>query len=79
MQSPKKPYPSSAVRLRKQSQIARPEQAARMLSISVRHLYRLSREPDFPKKIILSPRAVGWRTTDLEAWIDTKLEVHRDS
>ena len=79
MQTPKKPYLSSTARPRKQGQIARPKQAARMLSISVRHLYRLSREPDFPKKIALSPRAVGWRTTDLEAWIDTKLGVHRES
>lgn len=56
-----------------ESQILRPPAAARFLGVSVRHLYNLERgDPDFPRKIIFSPRCVGWRRTSLESWLEAK-------
>ena len=38
------------------------------------HLHALSKMPDFPSKVVMGKRAVGWRLADLEAWIDSKTE-----
>jgi prophage regulatory protein len=54
--------------------LVRPREAAAMLGISRKHLYALADQPNFPKRIHVSDRAVGWRIADLEAWIDSKAE-----
>ncbi len=31
--------------------------------------------PDFPKRVVLSRRAVGWRLSEVQAWIESRLTV----
>ena len=49
--------------------LIRPRDAAAMLGISRKHLYALTEQPDFPKRIYISVRVVAWRVRDLEEWI----------
>jgi prophage regulatory protein len=35
-------------------------------------IYRRVRENDFPRPIALGPRTVGWRASDVQAWIDSR-------
>lgn len=41
-------------------------------SISLVTLWRLSHTEDFPRKIKLSTRAVGYRKSELDAWLATR-------
>lgn len=34
-------------------------------------IYRLMQQGKFPKSVKLSPRASGWRSTDIDEWIDS--------
>lgn len=53
--------------------ILRPEQAARYLGITKRHLYNIAeRDSTFPRKIVFSVRCVGWRRESLEQWLQAK-------
>tara|TARA_R100001129_G_scaffold172038_1_gene142462 strand:+ start:461 stop:649 length:189 start_codon:yes stop_codon:yes gene_type:complete len=38
-------------------------------SLSRRSLYRRMAEGDFPSSVKLSPHRVGWRESEIEAWI----------
>ncbi|MGH8301765.1 MAG: AlpA family transcriptional regulator [Steroidobacteraceae bacterium] len=40
------------------------------------HLYNLMREGKFPKALRLGVRAVGWASTEVDAWIVERLK-HR--
>ncbi|MDO8320119.1 AlpA family transcriptional regulator [Rhodoferax sp.] len=31
--------------------------------------------PDFPKRVQLSRRAVGWRLSEVQAWIESRVEA----
>lgn len=31
-------------------------------------------DPDFPKKVQLSKKAVGWSSSEIQTWIDKKLK-----
>lgn len=56
-----------------QSEILRPPQAAAYIGVSVRQLYNIERaDPDFPRKIVFSPRCVGFRRESLDAWLRAK-------
>lgn len=53
--------------------LCRPPVAARLIGCSVRKLYYIAEsDPDFPRKIVLSSRCVGWRRESLEAWLRAK-------
>ena len=52
--------------------LVRPREAAAMLGISRKHLYALAARADFPERIRVSDRVVGWRVSDLEQWIRSK-------
>jgi predicted DNA-binding transcriptional regulator AlpA len=53
--------------------IARTKIAAALLGISPKHLHELAKRPDFPDKVRIGSNAVGWRVSDLEAWIDAQI------
>ena len=36
-------------------------------------IYRLINSGDFPPKVQLSPRCVGWRVADIEAWLAARV------
>jgi len=53
----------------------RPADACRYLGIGRTKLHNLSEtDPDFPKKIRISPRCVGWTREQLDAWLEKKLQ-----
>ena len=52
--------------------LLRPADAAKMLGVSKKQLYLLAKHHDFPNKIKIGIRAVGWKLTDLEGWIDSR-------
>ena len=36
-------------------------------------IYRLINRGDFPPRVQLSPRCVGWRVGDIDAWLERRL------
>ena len=38
--------------------------------LSKASIYRLERSRDFPKRVAISPGRVGWRESELTAWMD---------
>lgn len=50
--------------------IIRPAELARILSVSRATLWRMEKRGVLPPKITISKRAVGWKQSDIEAWID---------
>jgi predicted DNA-binding transcriptional regulator AlpA len=56
-----------------QAAILRPPQAAQFIGCSLRQLYNIERnDPDFPRKIVFSPRCVGYRREALDAYLQRK-------
>lgn len=43
-----------------------------MLGVSRSSIYAWIKEGAFPKQIKLAVRAVGWKASDIQAWIDAK-------
>lgn len=56
--------------------VLRPAVAAPFLGVSRATLYRLADSPAFPPKIQLGLRSVGWRESQLRAWLASR-EVAR--
>jgi len=54
------------------NRILRPNQAAEFLSISRATLWRFCKESDFPRKIHLGVKSVGWKSEELAAWVDSR-------
>jgi prophage regulatory protein len=51
----------------------RPADAALYLGVGRTKLHFISEnDPDFPRKIRLSPRCVGWRKKSLDQWLELK-------
>jgi len=55
--------------------ILRPKQVAQYLALSLATLWRLSKEDDFPKKVQLSQRSVGWYLEDIDAWLKKRKSI----
>jgi|TARA_R100000005_G_scaffold95436_2_gene76856 prophage regulatory protein len=54
--------------------ILRPQEAADKLNISLASFYRRMKDPDFPNKIDLGPRTVGYFESDLDEWARSRQE-----
>ncbi len=55
------------------TELLRPADAAQYLHISRVTLWRLAEtDPDFPRKIVLTPRCVGWRKSSLDSYLAKK-------
>ena len=53
--------------------LLRPAKACAYLGVSRTELHRLSEnDPTFPRKIVLGPRCVGFRTVALDRWLAAK-------
>lgn len=52
--------------------IVRPKELALYLSVSISTLWRIQKADDFPKKIQLGPKAVGWDSISIDSWIESK-------
>lgn len=56
-----------------EQQILRPPRAAEYIGVSLRQLYNIAeRDPDFPRKIVFSPRCVGYRREAIDKWLMAK-------
>ena len=55
--------------------ILRPRELADRIGLSLATLWRLRRRGDLPEPIRLSPGCVGWRSSDIEAWLSTRAEA----
>ncbi len=49
--------------------ITRRKEAARLIGVSLRSLDRWERAGQFPKRIRLGPRAVGYSTVEVNDWL----------
>ena len=53
--------------------LLRPAKACAYIGVSRTGLHRLSEnDPTFPRKIVLGPRCVGYRTVALDQWLAAK-------
>ncbi len=53
--------------------ILRPPQLAEYLGMSLRSVYRLEEtDPTFPRKVMFSPRCVGFRREAVDKWLEMK-------
>ena len=44
-------------------------QLCEMVPYSPQHILRLEKKGMFPKRIVIGPGRVGWRLSDIEAWL----------
>lgn len=44
-----------------------------LVGLSRSSIYSLIKQGRFPKQVLLSLRAVGWRHADIEAWLESRL------
>lgn len=56
------------------SQILRRKEVEIMIGLSRSTIYKLMSEGTFPKAIRLGQRAVGWRLSEINDWIDERAE-----
>lgn len=54
--------------------LLRPKDLSERLSISIPTLYRRMKEPDFPKKVRISSQAIGFKESEVLAWIESQKE-----
>lgn len=51
--------------------IIRPNELAKMLSVSKVTLWRMENRGEIPPRIKISKRAVGWLESDIEEWLNS--------
>lgn len=60
------------------SPLLRIEEVAQLLGCSKRHVRNLCRAGRMPPRIAISERLIGWRESDLEAWLQSNREERSD-
>jgi prophage regulatory protein len=60
-----------------QSNLLRPKQAASKAAISISHLYELVARGNFPKPIKISERITAFIESEVDAWINEKIQATR--
>ena len=58
-------------------QLLRPSKVCNILGISLATLYREMKKPEFPSKIRISAKAVGFKESEIIQWIEDKKENER--
>jgi prophage regulatory protein len=56
------------------NRIIRPRELAERIGLSLATIWRLRRRGDLPDPIRLSPGCVGWRISDIDAWLASRPE-----
>jgi prophage regulatory protein len=56
--------------------IVRKPEAVKITGLSHVTLWRMERDGKFPKRIALGQKAVGWRLSDIEQWMETRMAVN---
>ena len=62
----------------KQTHIYRLPDILKVTGLSSSTIWRLEKANQFPRRFKISPGAVGWRSHEINAWIDQKVEVSGD-
>lgn len=57
------------------SRIVRLPEAVNITGLGRGSIYRLMKLGKFPRQIKLSERAIGWRESDLAAWLESRQEA----
>ncbi|SMO38314.1 helix-turn-helix transcriptional regulator [Fodinibius sediminis] len=57
--------------------LIRPKKLAKKLGIGLSTLYERMKEPDFPSKVRISSQAVGFKESEIMAWIESNTEDQR--
>ena len=52
--------------------ILRPRELSNRIGLSPTTLWRLRRRGDLPEPIRLSPGCVGWRSSEIERWLERR-------
>jgi prophage regulatory protein len=65
----------SSNRVASATKILRKPTVIERVALSGTTIWRLERAGQFPKSIRLAPNRVGWRESDIEAWIAERAEV----
>jgi len=58
--------------------LIRPNELADLLSISIPTLYRMINNGELPPKVRIGKRAVGWRRSQIEDWMDERTEEPKE-
>lgn len=64
----KRPHPSCV------SPVLRIDQVAELLGCSIKHIQNLQKAGELPPRTRVSDRIIGWRESDLEAWLESRRE-----
>ena len=54
------------------TRILRRTEVLRYVGLGKTTLYKLISQGEFPRPLQLSPRAVGWRAEEVDAWLDSR-------
>jgi prophage regulatory protein len=55
----------------------RPKEAAARTGYTVGHLWRMEREGQFPQRVRLGEKAVGYLESEVQQWLETRVRVGR--
>ena len=57
------------------SKVLKAKQVAEEINVSVPQVYKLASKGTFPKPIKLGERGSGWLTSEIEAWLQSKVDA----
>lgn len=57
------------------ARILRKKEVLLMVPYSAQHLLRLEKQGKFPKRIRIGERRVGWRLSEIEAWLEERSRI----
>ena len=57
------------------SKILKVKEVAEELNVSVQQIYKLVSKGKFPKPIKLGERGSGWLTSEIDAWLQSRVDV----
>jgi predicted DNA-binding transcriptional regulator AlpA len=52
--------------------ILRPKDGANRLSVSLATFWRIAKQEDFPSKILISKKAVGWNADEIDEYLRSR-------
>jgi prophage regulatory protein len=57
----------------RKSRVMRPKEVSMLLGVSMATLWRVVSAPDFPIRVRVGPRAVGWFEEDVRDWLESRI------
>jgi prophage regulatory protein len=55
--------------------LLRRKEVVRRTALSASQIYRLMNDGEFPRQVQLSARSVAWIESEVEAWIDDRIDA----